>query len=164
MRDRLKLTATLARVYDASFAAPRSPTDAFLLARSCTVCMTASKSKPLKPTKSRRPRTHKVSAIHNERLTCLFLTRRSVQSRGVQGTVSVLLPFDTEVYKNGFLVNRLTSEDSTESRVWVPSTSGSVRFSSYTSETRTRTYAGNIFSPLCSLRLRRRFVSFRDMA
>ena len=164
MRDRLKHTATLARVYDAPLTASRSPTDAFPLARSCTVCMSGSRSKWLRPTKSRRPRTHKVSPIHNEILTCLVLTCRSVQSRGVQGTVSPLLPLDVGIHKNEFLVNRLTSEDSTGSRVWGPSTSGSARFSNYTSKMRTRTFAGNIFSPPCSIHLRQHFGPYRNTA
>ena len=62
------------------------------------------------------------------------------------------------------IVNRLTSEGSTESRVWVPLTSGSVRFSICTSKTSTRTYAGNIFCRLCSIHMRRRFGSYRNTA
>jgi hypothetical protein len=59
-------------------------------------------------------------------------------------------------------VNRLTSEDSTESRVWVPLTSGSARCSNYMSSTRTRTNARNIFCHLCSLRLLRQFGTYRS--
>ena len=59
-------------------------------------------------------------------------------------------------------MNRLTSEDSTESRVWVPSTIGSVRFSIYMSKTRTRTNVGNTCCHLCSLQLRRLFGTYRN--
>ena len=138
------------------------PIDASLLARCCTVCMSASRSKMLKPTKSGRHRTHKVSAVYNVRTympvsDSLFCPKpRCLRYR--VAAHSHLIP---EVYK--YFVNRLMSEDSTESRVWVPSTSGSARFCSYTFKMRTRTYAGSIFCRLCNLDLRPRFGPSRTV-